>query len=314
MDNNKSNNWSTKRFLQFIIQIAVLGYIVYYICARREELGRLWNVDLIDAAAVLVLIFVGNIVRSFQLCYITQSLDSKVSFIESFSITMVSTLLNYLPMNAGTIVKARVLKKHRSLKYAHFISVMTATILITIFTGGILGLAAIIFSRPPLETNNIILTAFFILSIIVPIFLLHIPSSLISDKPGWIRTAIRDLILGLEQIRKNGKGIFILFLLAAMLLFIAAIRLWICFRALNTPVTIFGCVMFAVVSNLLLVVNITPGSLGLREVLIGAIAQFTGLSFERGLFAASLDRVFSLVFTVLVGLPSLFVLKKKKMI
>ncbi len=314
MDENNNNNWSIKRVLQLIMQVAVLGYIVYYIFSRRGELARLWNVNLIDAVVVLALIFVGDIIRSYQLCYIVSKLDSEITITESFLITTASTLLNYLPMNAGTIAKARMLKKHRSLKYAHFVSVMGATILITIFSGGVLGLTSIIISRLSLETNNIILVGFFVLSIIVPIALLYIPASLISDKPGWVRTAMKDLVLGLEQIRKNGKGLLVLFLLATTLLLIAALRLWICFEALNTPVTIFGCIMFAVVSNLLLIINITPGSLGLREVLIGAIAQFTGLSFERGLFAASLDRVFSLVFAILVGLPSLVVLKIKKMI
>lgn len=314
MNNSNPKNWPVKRFLQLLIQIAVLGYIVYYIFSHRAEIARLWNVKLVDAAVVLALIFVGNVIRSYQLCYIASNLDTKVSFFESGCITMASTLLNYLPMNAGTVVKARVLKKHRSLKYAHFISVMGATVLITVFSGGLLGLTSIIISKPSFETNNIILVGFFSLSVIVPFALLHIPASLISDKPGWIRTAIKDLLLGLGQIRKNGKGILVLFILATIQLLAAALRLWVCFKALNTPVTIFGCIMFAVVSNLLLIINITPGSLGLREVLIGAIAQFTGLSFERGLFAASLDRVFSLVFTLFTGLASLVVLKKKKMI
>jgi len=314
MNANNHNNWPNKRLLQLVIQIAVLGYIVYYIFSRRVELGQLWNVDRIDIATVLVLIFVANIVRSYQLCYIAGNLDSKIPFFDSSYITMGSTLLNYLPMNLGTIIKAKVLKKHCSLKYAHFISVMGVTILITIFSGGLLGLVSTIISKPSLDTNNILLIGFFIISISIPIFLLYIPVSVISDKPGYIGTAMRDLILGFELIRKNGRGVLVLFLFTTTLLLLAALRLWICFKALNTPITIFGSIMFAVVSNILLIVNITPGSIGLREVLIGAIAQFTGLSFERGLFAASLDRVFSLVFTLLVGLPSLLMLKIKKMI
>ena len=314
MNANNYNHWPKKRLLQLVIQIAVLGYIVYYIFSRRAELSRLWNIDRIDVATVLVLIFVANIVRSYQLCYIAGNLDSKIPFLESSYITMGSTLLNYLPMNLGTIIKAKFLKKHCSLKYARFISVMGVTILITIFSGGLLGLVSTIISKPSFDTNNILLIGFFIISISIPVFLLYIPASVISGKPGYVRTAIRDFILGFELIRKNGRCVLVLFLFSTTLLLLAALRLWICFKALNTPITIFGSIMFAVVSNVLLIVSITPGSIGLREVLIGAIAQFTGLSFERGLFAASLDRVFSLVFTLLVGLPSLLMLKIKKMI
>lgn len=314
MNANNNNNWGGKTPLQLVIQIAVMGYIVYYIFSHRAELGQLWNVDSIDVATVLVLIFIANIVRSYQLCYIAGNLDSKIPFLESSYITMGSTLLNYLPMNLGTLIKAKMLKKHYSLKYAHFISVMGVTILITIFSGGLLGLLSTIISKPSFDTNNVLLIVFFIISISVPIFLLYIPASVVSGKPGVIRTAISDFILGFELIRKNGRGVLVLFLFTTTLLLLAALRLWICFKALNTPITIFGSIIFAVVSNILLIVNITPGSIGLREVLIGAIAQFTGLSFERGLFAASLDRVISFVFTLLVGLPSLLMLKIKKMI
>jgi len=167
---------------------------------------------------------------------------------------------------------------------------------------------------PRFNTSNIILLAFFAISIILPIIVLYIPASIISDRSGWTRTAIKDLLLGLEQIRKNYRSVVVLFLLATVLLLTIALRLWVCFRALDTSVTLIGCVMFAVVSNLLLIINITPGSLGLREIIIGAIASFTGLNFERGLFAASLDRVFSLLFAVVVGLPGLAVLKRKKLL
>jgi len=305
---------AVKRAAQLLIQFAVLGYIIYYIIAHRAELARLWNLNLSDTIAVFALVAMVNAVRGWELRYILGNLNTNILFSESFYVTVGSALLNYLPMNAGTLLKARILKKHRSLKYAHFISVMSVTVLLTLLGGGILGLIAITVSGKMSGTDGIVLTAFFLGSAVVPFLILHIPASLIERYRGWVWTALRDLLNGWEQIRKNGWGLLMVFALAVIKLLIAAMRLWVCFNAVGTRITLLGSIIFAVVSNLLMLVNITPGSLGVRELLIAAIAQFTGLSFEGGLFAASLDRIFSLAFAVCAGLPSLMALRIKKMI
>ncbi len=307
------NNW-LKQSVRLFIQLAVLGYIIYYLFSRKAELTKLWSVSFVDAASIFLLVFLGNLIRSYELKYIVSILNAQISFSEAFYVTVGSNLLNNLPMNVGTIAKARVLKKHSAMKYAHFVSVMSAFTLITLLAGGALGIMSIAFSGDLLKTENIVLAMLFSSSIIIPILVLYIPASWGSSRNGWLRTALADMLDGWSQIRKSKTGILLLFITAVIRHVMVALRLWICFEALNTPVTIFGCIMFAVVSNLLLIVNITPGSLGLREVLIGAIAQFTGLDFQRGLFVASLDRLFTLLFAVVVGLPSLIVLKIKKMI
>lgn len=303
-----------KQLTKLLIQLGVLTYIVYYIVTRREELVRLWELDLTDTVAVFALVVLGNIVRSWELRYILGNLNTNILFSESFYVTVGSALLNYLPMNAGTLLKARILKKHRSLKYAHFVSVMGVTILITLLAGGILGLIATTVSGTVTRADGIVPGAFFLCSIIAPLVILHIPASVIEHHRGWVWTALRDLLTGWEQIRKNGLGLLVVFAVAVMKLLTIALRLWICFNAVGIKMTLLGSVMFAVVSNLLMLVNITPGSLGVRELLIAGIAQFTGFSFESGLFAASLDRLFALAFAVCAGLPSLVVLRVKKMV
>jgi len=151
---NKTERYPIKRMLQLILEVAALGYIIYYIVTHRSEVTRLLDLKILDVVIVFTLLLLGNAIRSWELAYILRSLDTKIRFMESGYITMGSTLLNYLPMNAGTIVKARVLKKHRDLKYAHFISVMSATILILLFASGVLGLLAVLISGLSMEPQR----------------------------------------------------------------------------------------------------------------------------------------------------------------
>ncbi len=303
-----------RQFVRILIQLVVLVYIIYYILLRRCELSNLWNVRLLDVVSVLGLAFLGSVIRSWQLCYVIHALNSKISFVESICIATSATLLNYLPMNTGTVLKARTLKKHYSIKYAHFISITTAAALLILISGGILGLIAIIFSGLELNIKNIILVGLFVVSIIVSATMFCIPSSLIINNSNWFKTIVKDLLLGLELIKRNGRVLLVLLVLAASILLTASLRLWICFHAINTEVPVSSCILFAVIGNLLTIVNIVPSSVGLREILVGVTARVTGFSFEAGLFAASLDRIFCLILTVGMGLPSLIILRIKKFI
>lgn len=311
---NKAGIIKIKRLIQLLVQLTVLSGIIYYLFQRRDELAQLWNVSLLDMVSVLGLAVLGSAIRSWQLCYIIRTLNSKISFTESICITSSATLLNYLPMNAGTILKAGILKKHYSVKYAHFVSITAAAVSLILISGGVLGLIAIIFSGLELKVNNIILIGIFIISIIASATMLCVPSSLIKNNNNWFKTAVKDLLIGLELIKRDIRVLFVLLFLTASALLIAALRLWICFHAINTKVSVFGCILFAAISNLLVIVNIVPASLGAREILIGATARFTGFSFDEGLFAASLDRIFGLILTVGMGLPGLIMLRVKKLI
>jgi len=116
-----------------------------------------------------------------------------------------------------------VLKKHRDLKYAHFISVMSATILILLFASGVLGLLAVLISGLSMEPKIMVLAAFFAALIISPGVILYFPMSLIGSRGGYVRIVIRDVLAGWEQIRQNRFRLFILFILASAKLLIAAV-------------------------------------------------------------------------------------------
>lgn len=312
MSENNKNVWSTKRLLQLIIQVAVLGYIVYYIFQKRGELSKIWNVDWYDSIMIVMLSIVDIIIRAWLLCFVVKKLGGLLKFSDSFFLTNGTRLLNCLPMNIGTVVKARVLKKHSKLKYAHFVSVMSANVLFTILTGGVLGLGALFIFVNMLSLNSLTLLFFFSAAIIVPLILLLIPPSIIPVKDVWIYRVLKDLLEGLKIIRSCRRTFSVLILCSSLFLISTSIRLWICFNALNTHVGFAGCIIFAILANLILIVNVTPASMGIREVVIGGAAKFLGFSFERGLFAASLGRVFGLSIIIVLGSIGLFAMKKRK--
>ena len=121
MNGSNSKNWSVKRFLQLVIQVAVLGYIVHYIFQRRDNLLKILNVDWLDGIMIVTLTMLDIIIQAWLLCFMVKKLSGVLKFSDSFFLTNGTRLLNCLPVNLGTVIKARVLKKHSNLKYTHFV-------------------------------------------------------------------------------------------------------------------------------------------------------------------------------------------------
>ena len=119
------------------------------------------------------------------------------------------------------------------------------------------------------------------------------------------------LLSGWQQIRRSPGPLLLLHLLAAVRLLLLGARFWICFEITGLDGGFVAGLMFAAIISLLLVVNITPGSLGIREVVVGALGSMTGLSFAQTMLAASIDRVVLLAMTALLGAGGLTYLRTR---
>ena len=303
-----------RRVVQLTVEIGVLGYLVYFFASQSGRLSRLEGVGLPDIAALAGTIVFGNLYMAGQFKYLVGSLGARIAYGQAVCLSAGCTLLNYLPLNAGMIVKARFLKKHLGVKYAHFISLVGAQMLAVVVAAGAMGLIVTALTGDGAGGGRWHLAGLFAAGLGGALMMLHIPPSWLGAGGGWLRTALRDLLVGLERMRVRPLQLAILLGLAVFKLLIISVRFQVCFAALGVKVTFLSCLMYAAVTALLMLVSITPNSLGLREILVGGVAALTGLSFEVGLLASGLDRVCSMVVHVLMGLPGLAVLRKQKLL
>jgi uncharacterized membrane protein YbhN (UPF0104 family) len=70
-----------------------------------------------------------------------------------------------------------------------------------------------------------------------------------------------------------------------------ALKLYVAFCAVNADVAFAGVLMATILSELALLISITPGAIGFREAAVAASAAWLGCSPETALAAAVLDRL-----------------------
>ena len=226
---------------------------------------------------------------------------------------MGGTLLNYLPLNAGVFFKAAVLKK-LNIKYAHFVSISSVEILVTLIASSLIGTIALITSSLNFIFNHIYLLPFFFIVLLLSVMILLIPSSWFLKRESKFLMIISDYVHGVEQIIKNPKIVFLIFIFVISRLFLISLIILKCFTELGTEISLLGSIFVSTATSLLMIINITPGGIGIREIIIGAISIATGGVFEVGVLASAIMRGCSLIIHVLFGIPSLIYLKTIKII
>ena len=78
--------------------------------------------------------------------------------------------------------------------------------------------------------------------------------------------------------------------------------------ALDVNAGFLSCLLLGTVTQVSFLISVTPGSLGMRQVLVGAAAVLMDFEFELGVFASGLDHAVVIIIEVIVGLPSVLML------
>lgn len=311
-DGGRRAGW--KRALTFIIELLLLAGIAWALVQRRDDLARALDLDVVHVVLVLVLCAAAAPVRAVELTAVTRSLGVRMSLPESLALTQAATLLNYLPMQAGTLLRARVLKTQRSLSYARYVAVMSSLVLLAVGTGGVDGLLALPFATT--LTSEVRTTAAIGFAVVtaVTVLILLLPLSRLRFGDSWLARRAHDLLEGWQLIKAGGPSLLVLVATAMSTPLLLGLRFAVCFHALSMPVGVPESLLLASAILVSAPVNVTPGGLGVRELIATAIGAAAGLDFAQVLAAVTLDRVISLAFSFVSGLTSWFWLKRRGLV
>jgi len=118
---------------------------------------------------------------------------------------------------------------------------------------------------------------------------------------GTLRTALRNFLSGRRQISSEKKTIFVSAALLAVNFLITACRLGIIYHSMGKHIHPAGYLILGALGFVILFISITPGSLGIRELVLGIGAAVLGVPLEVGVLAAVVDRAISMSYIFVVG-------------
>ena len=288
------------KWLKNILVLVIVAFLFWYLAKHWDQLKELLKLSPTSLIIMYVLTALIAFISAKTVQIFMTQLKIKTPLWEMFGLQNAALLLNYAPMKFGTIFRANYLKRHFGLSYAHFaILFLYMTFLMTLAASTI-GLMVIwpIYGLASYE-NKILFLVFLIITIGSFAFLFFpLP---VPKWQGRVFNLLRNFLAGRSQIASNKKIVAISGLLLAFNFVLTAARLGIIYNSLGQHCHPMGFLVLGAIGYAVLFIGITPGGLGIRELVLAAGAVVIGLPLEVGLLAAVIDRMITFSYAFVVG-------------
>jgi len=168
------------------------------------------------------------------------------------------------------------------------------------FAASIIGVIVILTVYGITSYENKILVLVFLIITIGSFAFLFFPLP-VPKWQGRVFNLLRNFLAGRSQIASNKKIVAISGLLLTFNFILTAARLGIIYNSLGQHCHPMGFLVLGALGYSVLFIGITPGGLGIRELVLAAGAVVIGLPLEVGLLVAVIDRMITFSYAFLAG-------------
>lgn len=281
-----------RRWVPVLFSAAALLLLSGYLWRHRGFIAESYSLDPAAFGLVAGLALIGLLLRAQMNRLHFAGLGVAVGLLDWFRLVSMTAFTNYLPLSAGLFLKALFLKRVHDVPVGRFAVGQTTLLLLVLATNGMVGLG-ILALRLPDALLSIVGGGFAAMTLSGA--LLFAPTRLLERvSPRWF-----PLAENVDGAALSGwVGVVSMQLL---MLFAAAVSLFLCFRMGAGDVGLLACLLFTAASVITRFVTIVPGALGVREFLIGGLAALTGFELRDAVVAATLARAAEIVVVFALG-------------
>lgn len=288
-----------KKSLSAIIGLAVFGLLIWYLYQRWDDFKVLGDISAYQLFFLYLCFCLVNVGSAAVTKLLVGTFGARPGLWDMVLLQNASVLLNYVPMKFGTVFKANYLKRHYRLLYSQFAAFFMYITVLMVMVASMVGLVilALVYG---LGEYQKILAAVFILMTAGSLIFIFVPLS-VPEGTGKISEVIKNFILGRQIIsaRRDKVALCIVIFIANFL--ITTFRFYIIYRIIGQDIHWGGCVILGAVGFVIMFMSLTPGSLGIKELVLGCGAVVLGVPLELGVLAALIDRAVTFSYSFVVG-------------
>lgn len=288
------------KWLKNILALIILGFLLWYLAGNWGQLKKLLKLSPGQLILIYILWFFLSLSSARVVQCLLNGLKTKTRFWDMVQLHNATILLNYAPMKFGTLFRANYLKRHYGLSYAHFATFFLYIMFLMTATAAAIGLVVLLVVYGLGGYENKVLALVFVITIIGSLLFLFIPLPVPAGE-GRLSATLRNFLSGRSQVSKQRKTILIAVAYLVVNFFLAALRLWIIYNSMGKSIHPGGCLILGALGFVVLFVALTPGSLGIRELVLGFGAVVLGIPLEVGILAAMIDRAIIISYVFVAG-------------
>ena len=310
-----------KRPVQNIIAAVCILYIVIFLIKNKQQLQFALNLRLLFIAALGILLILDLVINGLRMKIVMEKCSSvRIPVSEWYKIFLLGRFLNTVIPQLGNLYRGVTLKQNYNISYTHYISSLASFAWLEISINLIFAIITILLTNCQLQIAGI--NAWLFLSGLV---ILVVAGPIVADTVirlfkvqnktlVWLHSRL-SLVFSTAVTSLRDSGYILLITSTTLLAFIIVITMfYVCFLSINVHISITAIVVFFAVLKVADVIVITPGNVGVREIIFGIVTQQVGLTMMDGILASTILRILGtlLVFALGIFLGGIGILRKRR--
>jgi uncharacterized membrane protein YbhN (UPF0104 family) len=294
----------TRLVLCLAILIAFAAWTCGYVYRHASDFAALAHLPGSLLLALVAVAVAGVICNGLYIKFALQAFQVDLPAREWLSLTVATSLLNYLtPLRGGMLARAVYLKARYRFGYADFLSTLSAMYLMYVLVYALFGLAGqALLWRQGLDPDRIVL-ALLAAAGTAAALLMFVPVRL----PHWDAFPLRQLARILEgwRLLRQQRAVFLKLMsttLAFALLSLLEVRL--AASAVGVDLAWPGVLLYSSGQNLAVLASLTPVALGIAEVVSIYLGSTLGYDTSQALMIQALLRSVPFALLLALALPA----------
>lgn len=254
-----------------------------------------WSLMLLILVSVASLAANGLYLRIFA-----RKFNIRLKWKEWFGLASVTAMGNYLtPFSGGLVARAAYLKQRYDFPYAHFLAMLAANYLLAFAVISITGIIAVL-TRTGTESHSWPVLLFFLATLSTLLLVSSLPP-MVAGKQHRLLRLFQPALEGFDIIRRDrvlwGKLIALTFFNVAA----GGLLFFVVFTSIGFVVPFTVALLIYLLTSFTLLINITPGNLGVQEAAASLAAAVLGAGADAGLLASLIVRSVAILAAFTLG-------------
>jgi uncharacterized membrane protein YbhN (UPF0104 family) len=300
----------TKKIIPILVIMATLVLLIFYIKNNVNSFKQLTIANPLNLILLSIIILIALYLNGITLKTLMKPFKIKLKSMEAFQLSLITNFYNLItPFRGGAAARAIYLKKKYNFPYVNFLATLSAIYLLIFLVSAIIGLITLITLK-----FNLIIFLLFTAIIISTLAIIIFSPKIKLTKNKWLNRFIK-LVNGWHLIKNNKRIIIITIIISILQILLTAINNIIAYQIFNISLTLTQALFIAAITNLSIIVAITPGNLGIGDAINVFSANLIGIPLTQAIAAAILLRAVNLIVIFILGpIASYKLMKNEKMV
>lgn len=301
-----------KKIFSVTLLAAFLLWTGWYVANNVEAFRPVLEVTKTDAlilALAFMAIMLGN---GLFIAVVSHAFGIRLVSPEWFSLSFASSFANYfLPFRGGTGVRALYMNRVHDLPITDFVSTLGIMYLMHVVVNGLMALAGMGLIARNGGTVNLILAAFFALVALSGLAAILVRFEIRRQFQRFPLVQIARLVNAWQSVRADRSLVVKLWLLMFAMTAVTVLQCRAAFDAVAVSLSWEGVLVYAASKNLGALIGLTPGSLGVVELISIYLGNVLGYSTADALSVQALIRAVAIASLLSVGPVAIFYLRRR---